>query len=160
MNLNKFTEKAQEAVMTAQNLASEFTHAEVTPEHLLVALVEQQGGIVPSVLRKLGLDPSRVAADARKLFDSMPKAYGADLRFSPRVKLIVDTAQAEAQRLQDEYVSTEHLLVALATEAGRSPGAQLLQRSGVTKDALYTALTQVRGNQRVTSQNPEATYDL
>src|SRR5688500_297661 len=159
MNLNKFTEKAQEAVMTAQNLATEFTHAEVTPEHLLVALAEQQGGIVPSVLRKLTLDPARVAADARKLLDNLPKAYGADVRFSPRMKLIFDSAQAEAQRLQDEYVSTEHLLVALATETGRSPGAQLLQRSGVTKDALYAALTQVRGNQRVTSQNPEVTYE-
>jgi ATP-dependent Clp protease ATP-binding subunit ClpB len=159
MNLNKFTDKAQESVITAQNLASEFTHAEVTPEHLLVALVEQQGGIVPSVLRKLTLDPGRVAADARKLLDNLPKAYGADLRFSPRMKLIFDSAQAEAQRLQDEYVSTEHLLLALASEAGRSPGAQLLQRIGATKDALYNALTQVRGSQRVTSQNPETTYE-
>jgi ATP-dependent Clp protease ATP-binding subunit ClpB len=159
MNLNKFTDKAQESVVTAQNLASELTHAEVTPEHLLVALVEQQGGIVPSVLRKLMLDPVRVAADARKLLDNLPKAYGAELRFSPRMKLIFDSAQAEAQRLQDEYVSTEHLLLALASETGRSPGAQLLQRIGATKDALYNALTQVRGSQRVTSQNPEATYE-
>jgi ATP-dependent Clp protease ATP-binding subunit ClpB len=159
MNLNKFTDKAQESVITAQNLASELTHAEVTPEHLLVALVEQQGGIVPSVLRKLMLDPARVAADARKLLDNLPKAYGAELRFSPRMKLIFDSAQAEAQRLQDDYVSTEHLLLALASETGRSPGAQLLQRIGATKDALYNALTQVRGNQRVTSQNPEATYE-
>ena len=159
MNLNKFTDKAQESVITAQNLASELTHAEVTPEHLLVALVEQQGGIVPSVLRKLMLDPARVAADARKLLDNLPKAYGAELRFSPRMKLIFDSAQAEAQRLQDEYVSTEHLLLALASETGRSPGAQLLQRIGATKDALYNALTQVRGSQRVTSQNPEATYE-
>jgi ATP-dependent Clp protease ATP-binding subunit ClpB len=159
MNLNKFTEKAQESVITAQNLASELTHAEVTPEHLLVALVEQQGGIVPSVLRKVMLDPARVAADARKLLDNLPKAYGAELRFSPRMKLIFDSAQAEAQRLQDEYVSTEHLLLALASETGRSPGAQLLQRIGATKDALYNALTQVRGSQRVTSQNPEATYE-
>ena len=159
MNLNKFTEKAQEAVVTAQHVATGLDHAEVTPEHLLVALFEQQGGIVPSVLRKLNLDPVRTAADARKLFEALPKTYGSDLRFSPRMKLIFDSAQAEAQRLQDEYVSTEHLLVALATESGRSPGAQLLQRTGVTKDALYEALTQVRGSQRVTSQNPEATYE-
>ena len=159
MNLNKFTKKAQEAVMTAQNLASEFTQPEITPEHLLVALVEQEGGIVPSVLRKMNLDPAKTAVDARKLLDNLPKTYGADVRFSPRMKLIVDSAQAEAQRLQDEYVSTEHLLVALATETGRSPGAQLLQKSGVTKDTLYAALTKVRGNQRVTSQNPESTYE-
>jgi ATP-dependent Clp protease ATP-binding subunit ClpB len=159
MNLNKFTEKAQEAVMTAQNLATEFNHSEIVPEHLLVTLVEQSGGIVPSILRKLTLDPARVASEARGLLKSVPQAYGADVRFSPRMKLIFDSAQAEAQRLQDEFVSTEHLLVGLATEAGRSPGAQLLQRLGATKDTLYAAMTQVRGNQRVTSQNPESTYE-
>ena len=159
MNLNKFTEKAQESVITAQNLATELTHSEITPEHLLVALVEQDSGIVPSILRKMALDPAHVAAEARKLLDSLPKQYGGDVRFSPRMHLIFESAQAEAKRLQDEYVSTEHLLVALATETGRSAGAQLLKRLGITKDTLYQALTQVRGNQRVTSQNPEATYE-
>jgi ATP-dependent Clp protease ATP-binding subunit ClpB len=159
MNLNKFTEKAQESIIGAQNIATEQHHSEVTPEHLLVALVEQSGGIVPSVLRKMNLDPARVSAEARALLKAMPQAYGADLRLSPRMKLIADSAQAEATRLQDEYVSTEHLLLALATEAGRSPAAQLLQRLGVTKDALYGALTEVRGSQRVTSQNPESTYE-
>ena len=159
MNLNKFTEKAQEAVLAAQNLATEGNHSEIVPEHLLVALVEQSGGIVPSLLQKLNLDPARVTQEARGLLGSLPQAYGADLRFSPRMKLVFDSAQAEAQRLQDEFVSTEHLLVALATESGRSPGAQLLQRLGAAKDALYAAMTQVRGNQRVTSQNPESTYE-
>jgi ATP-dependent Clp protease ATP-binding subunit ClpB len=159
MNLNKLTEKAQEAIIGSQNVATEQNHAEVTPEHLLLTLVEQSGGIVPSVLRKMSLDPARVAAEARALLKSIPQAYGADVRLSPRLKLIVDAAQAEATRLQDEFVSTEHLFLALATEAGRSPAAQLLQRLGVTKDALYKALTEVRGNQRVTSQNPESTYE-
>jgi ATP-dependent Clp protease ATP-binding subunit ClpB len=159
MNLNKLTEKAQEAILVSQNLATEQNHSEVTPEHLLVALVEQSGGIVPSVLRKLALDPARVASEARALLKSIPQAYGGDVRLSPRMKLIVDAAQAEATRLQDEFISTEHLLLALATEAGRSPGAQLLQRLGATKDVLYKALTEVRGNQRVTSQNPESTYE-
>src|SRR5688572_8494557 len=115
MNLNKFTEKAQEAVLTAQNLASEHNHAEVTPEHLLVALVEQTGGIVPSILQKLNLDPARFAGEVRALLDNLPQAYGADVRLSPRMKLIVDSAEAEAKRLQDQFVSAEHLLVALAT---------------------------------------------
>jgi ATP-dependent Clp protease ATP-binding subunit ClpB len=159
MNLNKLTEKAQEAIIGSQNVATEQNHAEVTPEHLLLTLVEQSGGIVPSVLRKMSLDPARVAAEARALLKSIPQAYGADVRLSPRMKLIVDSAQTEATRLQDEFVSTEHLFLALATEAGRSPAAQLLQRLGVTKDALYKALTEVRGNQRVTSQNPESTYE-
>ncbi len=159
MNLNKFTEKAQETVITAQNLATELNHAEVTPEHLLVALLEQSGGVAPSVVRKMALDPATIAAGARELLKNMPQAYGADVRFSPRMKLVFDSAMAEAQRMQDEYVSTEHLLLALATEAGRSPAAQLLQKSGLTKDKLYAALTQVRGTQRITSQNPEATYE-
>ena len=159
MNINKFTEKAQEAIVAAQTLAGELHHSEVTPEHLLVALVEQQGGIVPSILRKMNLDPARVGRDARSLLDSLPKTYGADLRFSPRMKLVTDSAQAEAHRLQDEYVSTEHLLVALSAETGRSAAAQLLQKTGATKDAIFAALTQVRGNQRVTSQNPESTYE-
>jgi ATP-dependent Clp protease ATP-binding subunit ClpB len=88
MDLNKFTEKAQEAVITAQNLASEHSHAEVVPEHLLVALVEQQGGIVPSILRKLSLDPAKAAAEARGLFKSLPQAYGADVRLSPSAQSI------------------------------------------------------------------------
>ncbi|PYR79163.1 MAG: ATP-dependent chaperone ClpB [Acidobacteria bacterium] len=159
MDFKKLTEKAQEAVMTAQNLASEMTHAEITPEHLLVALVEQENGIVPSILRKMTLDPKDVAGQARMLFESMPKAYGADVRLSPRMNMIVQSAQAEATRMQDEYTSTEHLFLALADEKGRSPAAQLLKRLGVTKDTLYQALTQVRGSQRVTSQNPEATYE-
>ena len=159
MDFKKLTEKAQEAIMTAQNLASEMTHAEIPPEHLLVALVEQENGIVPSILRKMTLDPKDVAGQARMLFESMPKAYGADVRLSPRMNLIVQSAQAEATRMQDEYSSTEHLFLALADEKGRSPAAQLLKRLGVTKDTLYQALTQVRGSQRVTSQNPEATYE-
>jgi ATP-dependent Clp protease ATP-binding subunit ClpB len=159
MNLNTLTEKAQEAVLGAQNLATEQSHSEVTPEHLFVTLVEQPGGIVPSVMRKLSLDPARVSAEARALLKALPQAYGADLRLSPRMKLIVDSAQAEAKRLQDQFVSTEHLLLAIATESGRSAAAQMLQRLGVTKDALYAALTEVRGNQRVTSQNPESTYE-
>jgi ATP-dependent Clp protease ATP-binding subunit ClpB len=159
MNLNKLTEKAQEAVIAAQNLAQERGHAEVVPEHLLVTLIEQSGGIVPSILRKLALDPGRVGADAGALLNALPKMSGGDTRLSPRMKLIFDSAQAEAGRLQDDYVSTEHLLLALAAEAGRSPGAQLLQRFGASKDALYKAMTEVRGNQRVTSQNPESTYE-
>src|SRR5690242_10675748 len=123
MNINKFTEKAQEAIATAQNLASEGNHAEVTPEHLLVALIEQQGGIVPSVLRKVGIDVARLTGEARGLFRQLPQAYGADVRLSPRMNLIFESAQAEAKRLQDDYVSTEHLLVALGTETGRSPAA-------------------------------------
>ncbi len=159
MNINRLTEKTQEALQTAQNVATQMNHAEVTPEHLLVALVEQSGGIVPSILHKLNVNPASFAGEARGLLTGLPQAYGADLRLSPRINLIFASAEGEAKRLQDEFVSTEHVLLALATEAGRSPAAQLLQRSGATKDALYAAMTAVRGNQRVTSQNPESTYE-
>src|SRR5262245_42174025 len=116
MDINKLTEKAREAVIAAQGFAGEQNHAEVTPEHLLVALVEQSGGIVPSIVRKLALDPARVAAEARSLIKSLPQTFGAERRFSPRMTFVFDAALAEAKRLQDEYVSTEHLFVALATE--------------------------------------------
>ena len=159
MSTMKLTEKAQEALVAAQSLAGERSHAEMTPEHLLLTLVEQQGGIVPSIVRKLNVDPSAAARDVRKLVDAIPQARGGDMQPSHRVRLVLDAAQAEATRLQDDYISTEHLFIALASEAGRSPGAQLLQRLGITKDALYGALTQVRGNQKVTSPNPESTYE-
>ena len=100
-----------------------------------------------------------VGRDARKLLEAMPKVRGGEVQPSPRVRLVLDAAQAEASRLQDDYVSTEHLFIAIATETGRSPAAQLLQRHGVTKDELYAALTQVRGSQRVTSPTPESTYE-
>src|SRR5262245_12525289 len=136
MDFKKLTEKAQDAVMTAQNIASEAQHAEITPEHLLVALAEQENGIVPSILRKLNIEPADIAREGRALLAKLPKAYGADVRLSPRMNLTVQSAQAEATRMQDEYTSTEHLFLALVGEAGRSPAAQLLKRLGVTKDTL------------------------
>ena len=159
MNINSLTEKAQEAVLGAQKLADDQHHAEVTPEHLLVVLVEQPNGIASSILAKVGLDLMKLRRDARELLKAFPQAFGAEMRMSPRMRLLFDAASAEAARLQDDYVSAEHLLLALSSEAGRSPAAQFLQRSGAGKDALYQAMTQVRGSQRVTSQNPEATYE-
>jgi ATP-dependent Clp protease ATP-binding subunit ClpB len=159
MNLNKFTEKAQEAVLTAQQLAEQMSHAQIEPEHLLVALVEQREGVVPEVLRKTGADPAAIGRAARELLARVPQAYGgAQPGISPRLKLVTDLAQAEAERLKDEFVSTEHLLVAIASETGRSPSARLLTERGLTRDKIFAALTSVRGSQRVTSQNPEGTY--
>jgi ATP-dependent Clp protease ATP-binding subunit ClpB len=159
MNLNKFTEKAQEAVLAAQELAGQMSHAQIEPEHLLVALVEQREGVVPEVLRKTGADPAAIGRAARELLAKIPQAYGgAQPGISPRLKLVADLAQAEAERLKDEFVSTEHLLIAIASETGRSPSARLLTERGLTRDKIFAALTSVRGSQRVTSQNPEGTY--
>jgi len=159
MNLNKLTEKAQEAVLGAQQLAEQMNHAQIEPEHLLVALIEQREGIVPEVLRKMNADPAQIGRAARELLAKIPQAFGGSQPgISPRTKLIVDLAQAEAERLKDEFVSTEHLFVAVASETGRSPAARMLTERGITPDKIFAALTSVRGSQRVTSQNPEGTY--
>src|SRR5207247_6556971 len=127
--------------------------------HLFVALVEQREGIVPELLRKMALDPAALARDARELLKKTPQTYGGSQPgMSPRLKLVTDLAQAEADRLKDEFVSTEHLFLAIASESGRSPAALMLSEHGITRDKIFGALTGIRGSQRVTSQNPESTY--
>jgi ATP-dependent Clp protease ATP-binding subunit ClpB len=159
MNINKYTEKAREAVAAAVALAQQGNNPQVEPEHLLAALVEQRDGIIPDLLRKMSADPAVVGRAARDLLGKLSQAYGgAEPMLSPRLRLVTDAAQAEADRMKDEYVSTEHLLIAIVDEAGRSPAAQLLKQSGITRDTVLQALTSVRGSQRVTSENPEGTY--
>jgi ATP-dependent Clp protease ATP-binding subunit ClpB len=159
MNINKYTEKAREAVAAALELAQQANNPNVEPEHLLVALLEQRDGIVPEIVRKLNVDPAQLARAARELLKKLSSAYGgAQPAMSPRFKLVTDQAQAEADRLKDEYVSTEHLFVAIADENGRSPAAQLLKQQGITRDKIFEVLTSVRGSQRVTNENPEGTY--
>jgi len=159
MNINKYTEKAREAVASALDLASQNNNPQLEPEHLLVALVEQQGGVIPELLKALKRDPAPVARSARELLAKMPQAYGgAQPAMSPRLKLVTDRAQAEADRMKDDFVSTEHLFIAIAEETGRSPAAQLLKQLGITRDTILQALAGVRGSQRVTTENPEGTY--
>jgi ATP-dependent Clp protease ATP-binding subunit ClpB len=159
MNINKFTEKAQEAVLTAQQLAERLSHAQVEPEHLLLALVEQPEGIVPEVLRKMGAEPKPFASALTDELSRLPKAYGGSQpSMSPRFRKAADEAEAEAARLKDEFVSTEHLLLGIAAEGGKSVSARLLKQYNVTKDRIFEVLTEVRGAQRVTDQNPEAKY--
>ncbi len=159
MNINKYTEKAREGVASAIALAQQGNNPQVEPEHLLTALVEQADGIVPDLLRKMSADPAAVGRAARELLGRIPSAYGgSEPALSPRLRLVTDAAQAEADRMKDEYVSTEHLFIAIADEAGRSPAAQLLKQSGVTRDTILQALAGVRGSQRVTNENPEGTY--
>src|SRR5688500_5121136 len=112
MNLNKFTEKAQEAILASPQLASELNHAQVEPEHLLVSLVEQKDGVVPSAMRRLKADPSALSAALREHLAKQPKAYGGpEPGLSPRMRVVLDAAQADAKAMQDEFVSTEHLLL-------------------------------------------------
>jgi len=159
MNINKYTEKARESVAAAIELAQQANNPQLEPEHLLVALVEQREGIVPELLRKMNVDAAAIGRGARELLKKIPQAYGGSQPgLSPRLKTVTDQAQAEADRLKDEFVSTEHLFISLADESGRAPSAQLLKQSGVTRDTILQALTSVRGSQRVTSENPEGTY--
>jgi ATP-dependent Clp protease ATP-binding subunit ClpB len=159
MNINKYTEKAQEAVMAAQQIAEQMNHAQIEPEHLLLALVDQQEGVVPELLRKLGVDPKPFGAALREDLSRQPQAYGGSQpSLSPRLRKATDAAQAEAGRLKDEFVSTEHLLLGIVSEGGKSIAGRLLQQHGITKDRIFEGLTQVRGAQRVTDQNPEAKY--
>ncbi|HUR35438.1 MAG TPA: ATP-dependent chaperone ClpB [Vicinamibacterales bacterium] len=159
MNINKYTEKAREAVAAAVELAQAGNNPQVEPEHLLAALIDQREGIVPGLLRKMDVDPAQVSRSTKELLAKMPSAYGGSQPgLSPRLKLVTDQAQAEADRLKDDFVSTEHLFVGIADESGRSPAAQLLKAQGVTRDKIFQALTGIRGSARVTTENPEGTY--
>jgi ATP-dependent Clp protease ATP-binding subunit ClpB len=158
-DMNKLTEKAQEAVVGAQRIAEERQHSQVEPEHLLLALLDQGDGVVPALLGKLGVQPARMTQELDAALGAMARVHGQSQRHvSARFRRVWEAARAEAERLKDEFVSTEHFLLAMASEAERGPAGQVLGRLGVTSDRLYAALQEVRGGQRVTSQNPEATY--
>jgi ATP-dependent Clp protease ATP-binding subunit ClpB len=155
---NKLTEKAQEALVSAQEQAENRNNTQLEPEHLLVALVTQEGGVVPAILQKLGVQPSAVMQRLQPLLDGLARASGpTEVRMSPTFKRVWDAAREEADRLKDDYVSTEHFLLAL-TDQSKGALGQLLQELGITRDQLYQALQEVRGGQRVTSANPESTY--
>ena len=158
MRFDKFTVKAQEALQAAQEMSARSGQQQVEPLHLLWALVAQQDGVVPPLLEKLGVSPTSLAGDAEKQIGRLPKVSGAGEQFLSRAANdVLEKAFSEAERLKDEYVSTEHILLAISA-AGRDPAAQSLVRAGASHDAILQAMTAIRGSHRVTSQNPEATY--
>src|SRR5437660_3876292 len=156
---DKFTVKAQEAVQRANELASEHGNPELLPVHILAALVEDKEGIVPPVLEKIGIGPQAVLNDLYRELERLPKVSGgaAQPGLSPAANQSLERAFKEADNFKDEYVSTEHLLLA-GTQIKRDPAQQILSRHGATHDAILKALTAVRGSQRITDQNPEAKY--
>ena len=159
MNINKYTEKAQAAVVAAGELAEQLNHPQIEPEHLLLALVEQADGVVPDLVRRIGVDPAQLAATLRTQLAKGPQAYGgAQPQVSARFRRVAEGAESVAAGMKDEFVSTEHLLLALAAESGRTPAARVLRDAGVTQERMLEALAAVRGSQRVTDQNPEAKY--
>jgi len=159
MGRPQFTEKAQEALVTAQRLATERNHSQVDVEHLLYALVTQSDGVVPQVLLRLQLDPRRVAQELERVLETLPRLqYAAEPTIAPTLRRALERAQVEAQSFGDEYISTEHLFLAALEAAPRSPAVQALFRLGVQRERVMSALSQIRGAQRVTSPNPESTY--
>ena len=157
MDLKRYTNKAQEALLGAQSLAVEFGHPELEPLHLIVALMQQADGVVPEVVAKIGARPQAVQADLETMLDNKPRVSGsnAQVGLGRSIQQVLNQAEKEAKQMRDDYVSTEHLLLALS-QADRV--GDVLQRHGVTKDAVLKALASIRGGQRVTSQDPEGTF--
>ena len=161
IHFDKFTEKAQEAVLSAQELVRQGGHPQMETLHLLRALVEQPDGVVPRVLERLGANLAALRGRLRVELERLPRQQGAapaeGLRASAELRTAVETAQEEAGRLRDDFVSTEHLLLGVLAAGGRA--ADVLRDAGATRDAVYAALQEVRGGQRVTDPNPESKYE-
>src|SRR5687768_665769 len=160
MKIDQLTVKAREALASSRDIAIAKSHAEIGAEHLLAALLEQEEGVVPRILGKLGADPRIVKADLDRAMEKLPRAHGAalDVDFGRSVKDTWEKAAKQADEMKDEFISTEHFLIALA--GGKSAAADALKRAGATKEAILEALVEVRGNQRVTDQDPEAKYEV
>ena len=158
MNLNKFTEKAQEAVLEAQHVAEGYGHQTIEPEHLLLSLIRQTDGIVPQIFQKLGQNPEQIASILERDLQSRPRVSGSNMQVAlgRASSDVLNAAEGEAKSMRDEFVSTEHVLLALSksnTNVGK-----MLNARGISSAALLQALMSVRGSARVTSQNPESTF--
>src|SRR5213596_2643586 len=161
MRIDKYTQKMQEALQAAQDLASHANHPEITNEHFLSALLDQSEGIARPLLEKIGADVDQVRERLRSELERRPTIHGAgaDLRFSNELRSVLDNAEREMSKLKDEFTSAEHYLLTLAgAPPSGVPVTKLLKDSGVTRDKLMQGLQQVRGSQRVTDQNPEGKY--
>jgi ATP-dependent Clp protease ATP-binding subunit ClpB len=156
MRFDKFTIKAQEAVVRAQDTAQQQDHAEIQPLHLLASLLAETDGVVGPLLQKLGASTASIQQQVQSRLERLARATGTQLGMNRATNDVFADAQKEADRLKDEYVSTEHLLLALAQV--KSDAKEILSAAGVTHDAILSALKEVRGGQRVTSQNPENVY--
>ena len=164
MNPNKYTQKSLDAVQEAQDLSLSYQNNCVEPEHLLYALVNDEGGVVPQLLTRMNVDANGVKAAALKFIEGMPRVTGSGreagkIYVSADLDRVLTEAEAQAERMKDDYVSVEHLFLALV-EKGSSGTAGIFRSFGVEKNRLLKALSDIRGNQRVSSRNPEETYDV
>ena len=158
MRLDKLTTKSQEALQQAQTLADKRSHQAIDVEHLLFALLGQKEGVVLALLQKLGVPLNPLTDKLQKALDRLPQVTGATGQsyITPRLKKVIESAEAEAEALKDEYVSTEHLLLAMAQESGDA--GKMLKELGAGKDKILNALVSIRGSQRITDPNPEEKY--
>jgi ATP-dependent Clp protease ATP-binding subunit ClpB len=159
MRLDKFTIKAQEALQAAHDLAEQRHHQEMMPEHLLLALLQQEQGVVGAILRKLGIDPEALQTRVERGLDELPEVRGsrADVYVGNRLKDVLEDATKQSKDFKDEYVSSEHILLALV-DKDHGAASRALREAGANKDVLLRALAEVRGNQRVTDQEAEGKY--
>ena len=162
MRFDRFTERAQEAAQRAAEIIQRYGHNQIDTEHILLALIEQPQGVIPQILELLKVDANSLAERLDYILRTSPKASifggGAGQIFiTPRVKRIIDLANEEASRLKDEYISTEHIFLAILSERN-TPAARLLEGAGLTRDRVYEAVLQMRGGQRVTDPQAETRY--
>jgi len=162
MDINRFTQKAQEAISAAQSTAARYGHQQVDVEHLLAALLEQEGGLAGSILTKSGVNTDGLKRRIEQELERMPKVSGPgsgpdQVYVTGRLNRLLSQAEEEAKKIKDEYISIEHLLLAMTDDGGAA--GRILKEAGISREKLSAALKQIRGNQRVTTQNPEATYD-
>ena len=164
MDLNRLTQKSQEALHDAQTKALRFGHTEVDGEHLLLALLDQPDGLAPRLLEGAGADPDGLRTAVEEDLGRRPRVTGpgaapGQVMVTQRLARLLDAAEREARRLKDEYVSVEHLVLALVEEGSATAAGRRLKEQGLTRDQFLTALTRIRGNQRVTSAMPEVAYE-
>ena len=162
MRFDRFTERAQEAAQRAAEIIQRYGHNQIDTEHMLLALIEQPQGAVPQILEMLNIDADAISERLDYILKTSPKASifggGAGQIFiTPRVKRVIDLANEEASRLKDEYISTEHIFLAILTERN-TPAARLLEGAGLTRDRVYDSVIELRGGQRVTDPQAETRY--
>ena len=162
MNLDRFTNKAQEAVTGCRNLLSRFAHSQVTPEHLLLSIMEQKDGLATKIVEKLDVKPQKIIDDITRYLQNQPKASSVtvakdEIHVSTKLMQVLEVAEKEAERLKDQFISIEHLLLALTDESKGQAGT-VLKQNGLTRERILKVLTEIRGKQKVTSQDPEGTY--
>jgi ATP-dependent Clp protease ATP-binding subunit ClpB len=157
MNFQKFTVKAQEAVQKAQEIAENYGNQSIEPVHLFAAMIQESDSLVNDMLKKSGASTNNIKIKINELLEKLPKVSGSDQHFASRqLTEVFNDAKKEADALKDEYVSTEHLFIALAESKNQL--GDLIRKNGINKQTIYTMLKDIRGSQRVTSQNPEESY--